>query len=228
MKQKLAFALRRSPGIGLQETEKIVLRVKDLVAKGFFTETDKRDICNDARNFWFANNEAEWLEKTGVAPPRYDTLEELEKIHIPWWKEKAAFAGIDATTILTPDNNGVPWWKILGISHGIEEAEIREVDREGILEKIPAWKPIIMGVLARQKEQKAMADKRDKDAGKSAESCYSNGNTLAANNKPTTLKTYQEEFSRIADGLVLADKRDVKFDHLYRDFVRGTGQAGFC
>ena len=43
--------------------------------------------------------EAEWLAETGVAPPQYKSVEELEEV-ISWWQQQAAFTGIDPNKIL--------------------------------------------------------------------------------------------------------------------------------
>jgi len=43
--------------------------------------------------------EAEWQAETGIAPPRWRTIEELEAA-IAWWQEQAAAVGIDPNRIL--------------------------------------------------------------------------------------------------------------------------------
>ena len=43
--------------------------------------------------------EAEWQAETGLVPPRWRTIEELEAA-IAWWQEQAAAVGIDPNRIL--------------------------------------------------------------------------------------------------------------------------------
>ena len=43
--------------------------------------------------------ERQWQEQTGLTPPRFDTIEELEQA-IDWWKEQAAFVDISPERIL--------------------------------------------------------------------------------------------------------------------------------
>ena len=53
---------------------------------------------------------AEWLEKTGEAPPIIRTDEDVDKV-IAWWKEKAALAGIDTDAILAAKDHEVFAWE---------------------------------------------------------------------------------------------------------------------
>lgn len=53
---------------------------------------------------------AEWQEKTGEAPPRIKTDDDVENV-IGWWKEKAALAGLDTNTILAAKDHEVFAWE---------------------------------------------------------------------------------------------------------------------
>ena len=44
--------------------------------------------------------ETKWLKETGVVPPRWTTVDQLQTIVLPWWQEQAALAGINADRIV--------------------------------------------------------------------------------------------------------------------------------
>ena len=57
--------------------------------------------------------EADWKKDTGVVPPQWATIDDLETIAIPWWQEQAAMSGIDPNKILDAGEKVFPFERII-------------------------------------------------------------------------------------------------------------------